>query len=44
VIAISDLHGVVERLDVLAGGCDGVLVLGDLIDFLDYRNMVGILA
>jgi Icc-related predicted phosphoesterase len=44
VTAISDLHGAVDRLQGLAGECDVLLVLGDLINVLDYRNMEGILV
>src|SRR5687768_4032972 len=44
VTAISDLHGAVERLDAVAGECDVLLVLGDLINVLDYRSMDGILV
>ena len=43
VTAISDLHGAVEHLDAVAAGCDALLVLGDLINVLDYRTMDGIL-
>jgi Icc-related predicted phosphoesterase len=41
---ISDLHGAVERLRDAASGCDVVLVLGDLINVLDYQSMEGILV
>jgi Icc-related predicted phosphoesterase len=44
VTAISDLHGAVDHLPGLAGGCDALLVLGDLINVLDYRTMDGILV
>jgi Icc-related predicted phosphoesterase len=44
VTAISDLHGAVEHLDAVARACDALLVLGDLINVLDYRNMDGILV
>jgi Icc-related predicted phosphoesterase len=44
VTAISDLHGAVEHLPAVAGGCDALLVLGDLINVLDYRTMDGILV
>lgn len=44
VTAISDLHGAVEHLDAVAGECDALLVLGDLINVLDYRSMDGILV
>jgi Icc-related predicted phosphoesterase len=44
VTAISDLHGAVEHLDGVAGACDALVVLGDLINVLDYRSMDGILV
>src|SRR5207247_6384263 len=44
VTAISDLHGAVEHLDAVARDCDALLVLGDLINILDYRTMDGILV
>jgi Icc-related predicted phosphoesterase len=44
VTAISDLHGAVDQLQGLAGECDALLVLGDLINVLDYRTMDGILV
>jgi Icc-related predicted phosphoesterase len=44
VTAISDLHGAVEHLDAVARECDALLVLGDLINVLDYRTMDGILV
>jgi Icc-related predicted phosphoesterase len=44
VTAISDLHGAVEHLDAVARDCDVLLVLGDLINVLDYRTMDGILV
>jgi Icc-related predicted phosphoesterase len=44
VTAISDVHGAVERLDAVAKDCDALLVLGDLINVLDYRSMDGILV
>jgi Icc-related predicted phosphoesterase len=44
VTAISDLHGAVEHLPAVAAGCDALLVLGDLINVLDYRTMDGILV
>ena len=44
VTAISDLHGAVEHLDAVARDCDALLVLGDLINVLDYRTMDGILV
>ena len=44
VTAISDLHGAVEHIPVVARECDVLLVLGDLINVLDYRTMDGILV
>ena len=44
VTAISDLHGATDHLRALAGTCDALLVLGDLINVLDYRTMDGILV
>jgi len=44
VTAISDLHGAVEHLDTVGKECDALLVLGDLINVLDYRTMDGILV
>jgi len=44
VTAISDLQGAVEHLDSVARECDALLVLGDLINVLDYRSMDGILV
>ena len=44
VTAIADLHGAVDRLDAVASECDALLVLGDLINVLDYRTMDGILV
>jgi Icc-related predicted phosphoesterase len=44
VTAISDLHGAVEHLPAVARGCDALLVLGDLINVLDYRTWDGILV
>jgi Icc-related predicted phosphoesterase len=41
---ISDLHGATDLLAAAAGDCDALLVLGDLINVLDYRNMDGILV
>ena len=42
VTAISDLHGAVEHLQGIGG--DVLLVLGDLINILDYRTWDGILV
>src|SRR5438093_9273582 len=44
VTVISDLHGATPRLDAVARDCDALLVLGDLINVLDYRTMDGILV
>jgi Icc-related predicted phosphoesterase len=44
VTAISDLHGAVEHIGPVARECDALLVLGDLINVLDYRTMDGILV
>jgi Icc-related predicted phosphoesterase len=44
VTAISDVHGAVDQLRAVAGECDALLVLGDLINVLDYRTMDGILV
>jgi Icc-related predicted phosphoesterase len=42
--AISDLHGAVEHLEAAGRDCDALLVLGDLINVLDYRSWGGILV
>lgn len=41
---ISDLHGAVGSLREAGRGCDVLLVLGDLINVLDYITMEGILV
>jgi Icc-related predicted phosphoesterase len=41
---ISDLHGAVDHLAEAGRECDALLVLGDLINVLDYRTMDGILV
>lgn len=41
---ISDLHGATDRLAQAAEGCDALLILGDLINVLDYHRMEGILV
>jgi Icc-related predicted phosphoesterase len=41
---ISDLHGATDHLRRAATGCDALLVLGDLINVLDYHRMEGILV
>jgi Icc-related predicted phosphoesterase len=43
VTVISDLHGAAGRLREVAARCDVLVVLGDLINVLDYRDMNGIL-
>src|SRR5947208_13784079 len=44
VTAISDLHGAAERLRSIGPDTDVLLVLGDLINILDYRTWDGILV
>src|SRR5438067_2235830 len=44
VTAISDLHGAVEHLSAIGSTTDVLLVLGDLINILDYRTWDGILV
>lgn len=41
---ISDLHGATWHLSDAGRGCDALLVLGDLINVLDYHSMDGILV
>ena len=41
---ISDLHGAAWHLEEAGKGCDALLVLGDLINVLDYHSMDGILV
>ncbi|HVM11173.1 MAG TPA: metallophosphoesterase [Actinomycetota bacterium] len=41
---ISDLHGAVEALRREARDCDAMLVLGDLINVIDYHTMEGLLV
>lgn len=41
---ISDLHGAVDHLREAGRGCDALLILGDLINVLDYHAMDGILV
>ena len=41
---ISDLHGATWHLKEAGRGCDALLVLGDLINVLDYHTMDGILV
>jgi Icc-related predicted phosphoesterase len=40
---VSDVHGAVSRLRAAARECDVLMVLGDLINVIDYRTMDGIL-
>ncbi len=44
VTAISDVHGAADLIPSVAASCDVLLVLGDLINVLDYRTMDGILV
>jgi Icc-related predicted phosphoesterase len=44
VTAISDLHGAAEHVEAVARDCDALLVLGELINVLDYRTWDGILV
>ncbi|HJV03829.1 MAG TPA: metallophosphoesterase [Actinomycetota bacterium] len=41
---ISDLHGAADLVREAGRGCDVLLVLGDLINVLDYHTMDGILV
>jgi Icc-related predicted phosphoesterase len=41
---ISDLHGAVDHLPAAGRDCDALVVLGDLINVIDYRSMEGILV
>ena len=44
-ILIADVHGAADKLRALVAGTDEqLIVLGDLINLLDYRTMDGILA
>lgn len=38
---VSDVHGNAEALARAGDGADALVVLGDLIDFVDYRNPAG---
>lgn len=38
---ISDVHGNVDALTGVADGADALVVLGDLLDFVDYANPAG---
>jgi len=44
VTVISDVHGAVEPLRAVARECDTLVVLGDLLNVIDYREMGGILV
>ncbi len=44
VTVISDLHGAVDRLPEAAASSDALVVLGDLINVIDYLAMDGILV
>ena len=41
---VSDVHGATEKLRRAAPGPGPLLVLGDLINFIDYRTNEGIVA
>ncbi len=41
---ISDVHGAVAALRRIAPGDEPLLILGDLINFIDYRNNEGIVS
>jgi len=43
-LLVADVHGAVEALRRVAATGERVLVLGDLINFLDYRDSSGIIA
>src|SRR5688572_17867434 len=44
IAVISDLHGATEHLRRVGRDCDALLVLGDLINVIDYLHMEGILV
>jgi Icc-related predicted phosphoesterase len=44
VTAVADVHGAVDHLPRVGRECDVLLVLGDLINVLDYRTWDGILV
>lgn len=44
VTVISDLHGAADRLSAAAAETDVLVVLGDLINVIDYHDMDGILV
>ena len=41
VTAIADLHGDIERIGAVAGECDALLILGDLINGIDDGGEAG---
>jgi Icc-related predicted phosphoesterase len=43
-LLVADVHGAADHLRRVAAAGETVLVLGDLINFIDYRTMDGILA
>ncbi len=43
-LLVSDVHGAADALARVAAGGEPLLVLGDLINFIDYRDNSGILA
>jgi Icc-related predicted phosphoesterase len=43
-LVVADVHGAAASLRRIAGGGDTLLVLGDLINFIDYRTNEGIVA
>lgn len=44
IAVISDLHGATDHLRRVGRDCDTLLVLGDLINVIDYHHMEGILV
>lgn len=38
---VSDVHGAVDALARAGDGADALIVLGDLVDFIDYRDPAG---
>lgn len=43
-LLVADVHGAVDALRSVAAGGEPLLVLGDLINFIDYRDNSGIVA
>ena len=43
-LLVADVHGAAAALRRVAGGGEPLLVLGDLINFIDYRTNEGILT